>query len=117
MPGLPEEPLGGKIITLRASRNCSPAYSVLLRCSIERKVPGFLRGVPKGSRVNNLERHSRGRGLMNKATRTLGDCFPILQPPCHHPNLEISEKNRKHPRSEEHTSELQSHSFISYAAF
>src|ERR1051326_3329341 len=75
MPGLPEEPLGGKIITLRASRNCSPAYSVLLRCSIERKVPGFLRGVPKGSRVNNLERHSRGRGLMNKATRTLWRLF------------------------------------------
>jgi len=29
------------------------------------------RGEPKGSRDNNLERHSRGRGLMTKATRTL----------------------------------------------
>ena len=28
-------------------------------------------GVPKGSRGNNLERHSRGRGRMTKATRTL----------------------------------------------
>src|SRR5215218_10101875 len=43
----------------------------------------WLRGVPKGSRGKYLERHSRGRGHVNKATRTLWRLHFTVQPPCH----------------------------------
>lgn len=64
-------------------------------CSDVRLWQKVLRGVPKGSRENNLERHSRGRGRMNKATRPFGDCCLTLQPPCHQSILQNWPKNEE----------------------
>src|SRR5690349_1785926 len=71
MPGLPEEPLGPKIITLQASLAARFGTQCYSDAALSKTFPVCLRGVPKGSRDHNLERHSRGRGLSIKATRTL----------------------------------------------
>src|SRR5829696_2503217 len=71
MPGpIEEKPLGAKKL-YHLAQVVTDACATQMTGSAKKFCVIVSKGGAKGGRDNNLERHSRGRGLCNKAARTL----------------------------------------------